>query len=73
MSHPQTLHAGFMHEVKQPGLGALPAAALPGMQDEELFGPLPAIGAHTREVLAGYGFSAEEISALIGADAAIQA
>jgi crotonobetainyl-CoA:carnitine CoA-transferase CaiB-like acyl-CoA transferase len=73
LSHPQTLHAGFMHKVRQPGLGDLPAASLPGMQDEEVFGALPAIGAHTREVLADYSFSANEVDALIDAKAAIQA
>jgi crotonobetainyl-CoA:carnitine CoA-transferase CaiB-like acyl-CoA transferase len=43
------------------------------MRDDDVFGPLPAIGANTRAVLADYGFSAGEISALIDAGAAIQA
>jgi crotonobetainyl-CoA:carnitine CoA-transferase CaiB-like acyl-CoA transferase len=73
LSHPQTLHAGFMHKVSQPGIGELPAASLPGMQEGDVFGPLPAIGAHTRQALADYGFSEAEIAALIESGAAIQA
>lgn len=70
--HPQTRHAGFMRSISQPGLGELPVAALPGMPEMEQQAPLPAIGEHTREALADYGFSAEEIAALIEAKAAIQ-
>jgi len=38
LSHPQTLHAGFMRTVNQPGLGELPAASLPGMQTRKCSG-----------------------------------
>jgi crotonobetainyl-CoA:carnitine CoA-transferase CaiB-like acyl-CoA transferase len=71
--HPQTLHASFMRSVLQPGIGEIPAASLPGMQDNNVFGPLPAIGEHTREVLADYGFGTDEIDLLIDTGAAIQA
>jgi crotonobetainyl-CoA:carnitine CoA-transferase CaiB-like acyl-CoA transferase len=71
-AHPQTGHAGFMHSIAQPGLGELPIAALPGMRNKTRYQPLAAIGAHTREILADYGFSENEIAALIDSGAAIQ-
>jgi crotonobetainyl-CoA:carnitine CoA-transferase CaiB-like acyl-CoA transferase len=49
-----------------------PAAPVrfPGADDGPK-GPAPELGQHTREILAGVGYSAEEIEALLGAGAAV--
>jgi crotonobetainyl-CoA:carnitine CoA-transferase CaiB-like acyl-CoA transferase len=72
LAHPQTQHAGFMRNIVQEGIGPLPLAAVPGTVGDDLYAPLPAIGADTRAVLADYGFTASDIDALIDSGAAIQ-
>jgi crotonobetainyl-CoA:carnitine CoA-transferase CaiB-like acyl-CoA transferase len=64
--HPVLAGRDRWHEVQTPGglAAALPApAGLAGV--DPLFGDVPALGAHSRKVLTGLGYSATEIDRLV--------
>jgi crotonobetainyl-CoA:carnitine CoA-transferase CaiB-like acyl-CoA transferase len=67
MEHPQLAHNGLVTQVGSP-VGTIPtigsAIALGGDRPE--LGPVPGLGEHTREVLAGLGLSEAEIGVVAG-------
>ncbi|MEZ5856913.1 MAG: CoA transferase [Hyphomicrobiaceae bacterium] len=73
-SDPQVLHNELLEVFEQPGLGKVrqprPAARF-AATPAAIGGPAPAVGEHTREVLAELGLTAEEIAALDASGAAM--
>jgi crotonobetainyl-CoA:carnitine CoA-transferase CaiB-like acyl-CoA transferase len=66
-AHPQLAARGRWHEVGTPA-GPVPALAPPGLVDPApRMDPVPALGEHTRPILAELGFAQTEIDALINA------
>ncbi len=61
-AHPQLQARGRWTEVATP-VGPVPALLPPGCGDARM-GAVPALGQHTRQVLGGLGYSAEQIDAL---------
>jgi crotonobetainyl-CoA:carnitine CoA-transferase CaiB-like acyl-CoA transferase len=71
---PQAEGAGCFVETPNPNGGSYRAPAAPARfhgADDGPKGPAPALGQHTREVLAGVGYSGEEIEALLSTGAAV--
>ena len=69
-AHPQLAARGRWHEIGTPG-GPVPALALPGLVDPApRMDPVPALGRHTRPILAELGLTAAEIDALAAAGVA---
>jgi crotonobetainyl-CoA:carnitine CoA-transferase CaiB-like acyl-CoA transferase len=67
MEHPQLAHNRLVTEIGSPA-GPIPTIGSPialGGDRPEL-GPVPGLGEHTREVLAGLGLSEAEIAAVAG-------
>ncbi|MHB9756056.1 CaiB/BaiF CoA transferase family protein [Streptomyces sp. BYX5S] len=68
--HPQLTARGRWHEVGTPA-GAVPALAPPGLVDDTpRMDPVPALGEHTRAILAEAGLADAEIDALTARGAA---
>jgi crotonobetainyl-CoA:carnitine CoA-transferase CaiB-like acyl-CoA transferase len=68
--HPQLAARGRWHEVGTPA-GPVPALAPPGLVDPKpRMDPVPALGEHTRPILAELGLSPAEIDALAAAGTA---
>ena len=70
---PQAEAAGCFVQTPNPEGGSFRAPAAPARfpgADDGPKGPAPALGQHTREILAGLGYSAAEIEALVSAGAA---
>jgi crotonobetainyl-CoA:carnitine CoA-transferase CaiB-like acyl-CoA transferase len=70
---PQTAARGMVVELQHPVAGATRALGLPiklSASPGEVRRPAPLLGQHTREVLAEYGFSADQIDALYAERAA---
>jgi itaconate CoA-transferase len=65
MAHPQLAHDRLVTEIGSP-VGAIPTIGSPILVDGDRpeLGPVPALGEHTREVLAELGFEAAEIDAV---------
>src|SRR5262249_11896365 len=64
---PQVEHLGLRPTVQHPRAGEVPQTGLPSRLSRTPGGvrrPPPLLGEHTDEVLAGVGYSAEEIAAL---------
>ncbi len=72
IQHPQVLENGIVTEVEHPAAGRLrqarPAAAFSGTP-AGIWRAAPGLGEHTAEVLAGVGYTGEEIEALRAAGA----
>ncbi|MCR3718615.1 MULTISPECIES: CaiB/BaiF CoA transferase family protein [Prauserella salsuginis group] len=63
--HPQLAARGRWHEVQTPA-GPVASPALPGLTDfAPRMDPVPALGEHTRGILAGLGMSGDEIDDLV--------
>ncbi len=86
LAHPQTLARGMVREVEHTALGPVKTLGTPvkfsgtrGAEEGEAGGATaapvgaPLLGEHTREVLAEWGFDAEEIDRLIAEGAVAQA
>jgi len=75
MASPQLTHNGTIVEMQHPKAGRvrMPGAAL-GDRDSQsrVHQPPPMIGEHSREILAGFGFAAAEVDALVACGAVIQ-
>ncbi|WP_129530367.1 CaiB/BaiF CoA transferase family protein [Achromobacter agilis] len=71
-AHPQAQHVDLLQTLAQPGVGALPYAALPGLAQRRPLAAAPAIGQHTRDVLRDWGWTASDIQALLAAGALVQ-
>lgn len=65
-AHPQAQHLGLFQTLEQPGVGALNLPGLPGKWGKRALQPAPAIGEHSCAVLKHAGFSADEITRLLG-------
>jgi len=66
-AHPQLAARGRWHQVDTP-TGPVPALAPPGLVDAApRMDPVPALGEHTRPILAELGYGPDDIEALIGA------
>jgi itaconate CoA-transferase len=64
-THPQLAARGRSHHVATPA-GTIPALAQPGLTDPtSRMDPIPALGEHTRPILAELGLSPEDIDALV--------
>ena len=62
--HPQLTARGRWHQIETP-TGVVPSLAPPGFTGHEpRMDPVPALGEHTRSVLAALGLSADEVDAL---------
>jgi crotonobetainyl-CoA:carnitine CoA-transferase CaiB-like acyl-CoA transferase len=69
-AHPQLAARGRWHEIGTPA-GPVPALALPGLVDPApRMDPVPALGEHTRPILAELGVDATEIDELVTAGVA---
>ncbi len=69
-AHPQLAARGRWHEIGTPA-GPVPALALPGLVDPApRMDPVPALGEHTRPILAQLGVDATEIDELVTAGVA---
>jgi crotonobetainyl-CoA:carnitine CoA-transferase CaiB-like acyl-CoA transferase len=69
-AHPQLAARGRWHEVGTPA-GPIPALAPPGLVDPApRMDPVPALGEHTRPILAELGFATGDIDALVDAGVA---
>jgi itaconate CoA-transferase len=69
-AHPQLAARGRWHEIDTPA-GPVPALALPGLVDPApRMDPVPALGEHTRPILAELGVDATEIDELVTAGVA---
>lgn len=70
-NHPQLAARGRWTQIDSPG-GALPAMIPPGRRDAQdaQLGPIPALGAHSRSILAELGYSPADIERM-AADKAI--
>jgi itaconate CoA-transferase len=69
-AHPQLAARGRWHEVGTQA-GPIPALAPPGSVDPSpRMDPVPALGEHTRPILAGLGFTGDDIDALLDAGVA---
>jgi len=70
---PQVIEQGMVERVQHPTIGALDLLANPMKMDafegRSVRRPPPLVGEHNAQVLAEYGFTAEEIAALQGANA----
>jgi crotonobetainyl-CoA:carnitine CoA-transferase CaiB-like acyl-CoA transferase len=67
LAHPHTTARGIVLDYEHPAFGPLKTVAQPIQFDGEprqVMSPPPLLGEHSAEVLAGYGFTPEEISAL---------
>jgi crotonobetainyl-CoA:carnitine CoA-transferase CaiB-like acyl-CoA transferase len=67
LAHPHTAARGVVLEYEHPTLGPMRTVAQPIQFDgrpRRVAAPPPRLGEHSAEVLAGFGFSAEEIAAL---------
>jgi crotonobetainyl-CoA:carnitine CoA-transferase CaiB-like acyl-CoA transferase len=76
LSHPQALARQMVVEVDDPRAGRTKALGLPIRFSETpgaVTAPAPALGEHTREVLAEFGFGGAEIETLIREGAVVQA
>lgn len=60
---PQVRHMGYFAETDQPPYGKLPIPNIPGVPRGEDLPPAPQCGQHSREILAEFGYGAEEIAA----------
>ena len=72
LAHPHTAARGIVLGYEHPALGPLKTLAQPiqfNGQPREVISPPPLLGEHSAEVLAGYGFTPDEISALRAAGA----
>jgi crotonobetainyl-CoA:carnitine CoA-transferase CaiB-like acyl-CoA transferase len=66
-AHPQLAARGRWHQVDTPA-GPIPALAPPGIVDRApRMDPVPALGAHTRAILAELGFTEADVDALLAA------
>ena len=68
-SDPQADALGLFPEIEQPEVGRYRTVAIPmrfGQADVQPRGPSPALGAHTRDVLAECGLSPADIDTLAG-------
>jgi crotonobetainyl-CoA:carnitine CoA-transferase CaiB-like acyl-CoA transferase len=67
MEHPQLAHNGLVTQIGSP-VGTIPTIGSPIALhgDRPELGPVPALGEHTREVLAGIGLGEAEIDVLVG-------
>jgi crotonobetainyl-CoA:carnitine CoA-transferase CaiB-like acyl-CoA transferase len=70
LAQEQVVASGIISWLTQPGVGQLvPMPNIPGLpqfEDGTKRAHAPALGEHTREVLAEHGYGAEEIAALVG-------
>jgi crotonobetainyl-CoA:carnitine CoA-transferase CaiB-like acyl-CoA transferase len=75
LASPQLAHNGAIVEMQHPGAGRvrMPGSAI-GDRDAQsrVRRPPPMLGEHSREVLAVFGFGADEIDALVAAGAVLQ-
>jgi itaconate CoA-transferase len=63
-AHPQLSARGRWHDLETPA-GVVPSLELPGLTTgAPRMDPVPALGEHTRGILAGLGLSADEVAAL---------
>jgi crotonobetainyl-CoA:carnitine CoA-transferase CaiB-like acyl-CoA transferase len=67
MEHPQLAHNGLVAQIGSP-VGTIPTIGSPITIDGDRpeLGPVPALGEHTREVLAGIGLGEAEIDKVVG-------
>ncbi|MCD0505913.1 CaiB/BaiF CoA transferase family protein [Bordetella petrii] len=72
-AHPQARHLGLMDELMQPGTAPLPYPRAPGLGGHRALAEAPAIGQHTRQVLADWGLADDDIGALLREGVARQA
>jgi crotonobetainyl-CoA:carnitine CoA-transferase CaiB-like acyl-CoA transferase len=69
-AHPQLAARGRWHEVGTPA-GPVPALAPPGLVDPApRMDPVPALGEHTRSILAELGLAPDDIDGLVAAGVA---
>jgi crotonobetainyl-CoA:carnitine CoA-transferase CaiB-like acyl-CoA transferase len=69
-AHPQLAARGRWQEVGTPA-GPVPALALPGLVDPApRMDPVPALGEHTRSILAELGLAPDDIDELVAAGVA---
>jgi crotonobetainyl-CoA:carnitine CoA-transferase CaiB-like acyl-CoA transferase len=74
VADPQTAAREMVVELDHPGAGRTRALGLPiklSASPGKVRRPAPLLGEHTREVLAEFGFSSDEVERLIGSGAAI--
>ncbi|MCO6416002.1 CoA transferase [Siccirubricoccus sp. KC 17139] len=72
LAHPHTAARGIVLDYEHPALGPLKTMAQPiqfNGRPRKVASPPPLLGEHSAEVLAGYGFTPDEISALRAAGA----
>jgi len=72
-AHPQARHLGLLQPLPQPGGAPLPYARAPGLPAGRALAAAPAIGQHSRQVLADWGLPATDIDALLRAGIVRQA
>ncbi|HAT35713.1 MAG TPA: CoA transferase [Rhodospirillaceae bacterium] len=74
LSHPQTDAADYIKWIEHEALGSIPMATIPGHTPFEA-GPMshaPHLGEHTEELLAEFGYGANEVAALLESGSAVQ-
>jgi crotonobetainyl-CoA:carnitine CoA-transferase CaiB-like acyl-CoA transferase len=59
---PQIRHMGYFGETDQPPYGKLPMPNIPGTERSAVLPAAPHSGQHSREILAEFGYSAEDIA-----------
>lgn len=60
---PQIRHMGYFAETEQPPYGKLPVPNIPGAERAAVLPAAPHSGQHSREILAEFGYSNEQIAA----------
>ena len=72
-SHPQIRHMGYFATAEQAPFGAVPIAQLPGTERSATISAAPLRGEHSRQILAEFGYSEADATALAQAGLVFQA
>lgn len=64
-AHPQALHLNLFEPLAQPGGAPLPYARAPGLAQARGLAPAPAIGEHSRQILADWGVAEADVEDLL--------